>query len=159
MGSGFCKRHYDITMSKRTRKPLLNSAIILDSSSKNGGESGEITSTTTIDESKDNNDLKSSLKQLINGNEKVKSNFGHGEHEKKISKGRSINNTSSSSLGQHFSEDQEKQLQIVTMKQKEGLQGMKLKKMVGRYAKVLTSLIKAKRDPSSHKKPMIRLKM
>jgi len=67
-----------------------------------------------------------------------------------------VKQKSRSSLGQHFTEE-EKQLQLVTKQQQEGVRGLKLKRMVSRYAKVLSHLIKVKGD--SRKKPLLLLKM
>ncbi|KAF3964666.1 hypothetical protein CMV_011076 [Castanea mollissima] len=71
---------------------------------------------------------------------------------------------SRNSLSQHFTAE-EKQLQIVPKQQKEeGVHddGVKLKKMVSRYAKFLSRLIKVKRDlpkgGESRKKPLLLLK-
>lgn len=127
------KHHYDISMSKRTRRPSKvqdadqNSTTASDTDAPvKGGESSP--STVLVGEAEES-DRKKSLKQLIK---------------------------SRSSLGQHFTEE-EKQLQLVTKQQQEGVQGLKLKRMVIRYAKVLSHLMKAKGD--SRKKPVLLLKM
>ncbi|KAG4197041.1 hypothetical protein ERO13_A06G202200v2 [Gossypium hirsutum] len=155
MGS-HCKRHYDITMSKRTRKPLnlqeanrqsqnhssewdiipLKSiAHILDQSSPGKGEH-------------EGGDRKS-LKQLIKGDENANS---------KEMMGRSAKSSTSLTLGHHFTEE-EKQLQLVTKHQHDN--GLKLKEIMSRYAKVLRHLVKVKREPpaGSRKNPLLRLKM
>ncbi|KAH7544792.1 uncharacterized protein LOC107434481 [Ziziphus jujuba] len=152
------KLHYDISMSKRTRKPLntrdANRKYSPPEGDLNGGEEGGGRRESSLDGEENGH---KSLKQLINGDGKavvvIKSGGGDDRHEE-ISKGRS-------SLGQHFTEE-EKNLQLITTQQKEGLQGRKLKKMVSRYAKVLSHLIKLKRDSSlkeSQKKPVLRLTM
>ncbi|KAL5098451.1 hypothetical protein RYX36_002778 [Vicia faba] len=136
------KRHYDITMSRRTRKQN-EKPISKDVSTTKDVASLE----TTLREMKEgnensninnNNDHKS-LKQLIVGEEKETTTKCSSSDEGDNSKGRN-------SLGEHFSEE-EKQLQLVRMQQKDNLQGLKFKKLVRRYAKVLGHLIKAKRDP------------
>ena len=136
------KRHYDITMSKRTRRPANSSQIysapispcqdIPAPGKAVVNELGEDESSSHSEESD-----RKSLKQLIN---------------------------SRSSLSQHFTAE-ENQLQIVTKQQKEeGVHddGVKLKKMVSRYAKFLSRLIKVKRDlpkgGESRKKPLLLLK-
>ncbi|KAK8641635.1 hypothetical protein V6N13_011021 [Hibiscus sabdariffa] len=114
------KPHYDITLSKRTRKPLNNP----QQPNPNGKES-------------ENEDRKS-LKQLINGDE-----TGGGG--------------SATSLGRHFSEE-EQHLQLVKKNQPCN-NGVKLKGMMSRYAKVLSHLVKVKREPGlgSKKKHLLRL--
>jgi hypothetical protein len=105
---------------------------------------------TTLQEVKEGNDDHKSLKQLIGGEEK--------ESTKKCSNDES-ENKGRNSLGEHFNEE-EKQLQLVTMQQKDNLQGLKFKKLVRRYAKVLGHLMKAKRDPrlgDAGKKPVFKL--
>ncbi|KAL0006591.1 hypothetical protein SO802_008093 [Lithocarpus litseifolius] len=135
------KRHYDITMSKRTRRPTNSSQIYSAPVSPCDipfpgkavvNELGEDESSSHSEESD-----RKSLKQLIK---------------------------SRGSLSQHFTAE-ENQLQIVTKQQKEeGVHddGVKLKKMVSRYAKFLSRLIKVKRDlpkgGESRKKPLLLLK-
>ncbi|KAJ7949074.1 ubiquitin-conjugating enzyme E2 S isoform X1 [Quillaja saponaria] len=142
------KRHYDVTMSKRTRKPPhLNDPFEkltpLSDPTKN------VPLGNLLDEEVDENDHHKSLKQLINGDEEQKVDVGEG------SKGRN-------SLGQHFNEE-EKHLQLVSKQQEENLQGIKLKKLMRRYAKVLSHLIKIKRDKhnigESRKKRVLQLTM
>ncbi|XP_059637409.1 uncharacterized protein LOC132279446 [Cornus florida] len=127
------KLHYDIAMSKRTRKPLK-----LGEEANNEVEEGPHLETESPSkcvnecvEGEENDHT--SLKQLIEGR---------------------------SSLIQHFTEE-EKQLQMVVKHQEEGLDGMKFKKMVKSYAKVLSHLIKVKRDPplGSRKRLVRRLTM
>lgn len=147
MGS-HCKRRYDITMSKRTRKPLnlqganhsskwdlipLKSiAHMLDQSSPRKAEH-------------EGGDRKS-LKQLIKGDENANS---------KEMTGRSAKCRTSLTLGHHFTEE-EKQLQLVTKHQHDN--GLKLKGIMSRYAKVLSHLVKVKWGPpaGSRKKPLLR---
>ncbi|GLT80658.1 hypothetical protein SLA2020_520850 [Shorea laevis] len=107
MGSEY-KRHYDITMSKRTRKPL-NLEDVPHASIQKEETSGE------------------------------------------ESRGRS-------SLGHHFTQE-EKQLQVQVVKKQH--QDGKFKGMMSRYAKVLSHMIKVKREPriGSQKKHLLRLTM
>jgi len=172
-----CKPRYDITMSRRTRKPFMNFE-----------EANRNPTTVSTEEERDAKDVvvhdketesfpatddveedrKSSLKQLIidnAGNQESEptklvlqeTRGGDDENiERKLSGSRN-------SLGQHF-KGEEKQLQLVTMKQaKEGIEGVKLKGMVGRYVKVLSHLIRIKRDTrmnnGSRKKSLLRLPM
>ncbi|XP_045805219.1 uncharacterized protein LOC123898333 [Trifolium pratense] len=143
--SSAVKRGYDITMSRRTRKQNEKPTTKDVSTTKD-----VVSLETTLQELKEGNDDHKSLKQLIGGEAKEttkKCNNDEGE-----SKGRN-------SLGEHFSEE-EKQLQLVTMQQKDNLQGLKFKKLVRRYAKVLGHLMKAKRDPhlgDAGKKPVFKL--
>ncbi|EXB75448.1 hypothetical protein L484_002670 [Morus notabilis] len=133
------KRPYDITMSRRTRRPPK----VRDA---NENSPWDCPPRDVAHESEEND--RKSLKELIDGDEKTKAVSGGDEG----GKGRS-------SLGQHFTEG-EKQLQIVGVQQKESLHGLKLKKMVSRYAKVLGYLMKKNRDPSlrdSKKKPIPKL--
>ncbi|XP_019455309.1 PREDICTED: uncharacterized protein LOC109356443 [Lupinus angustifolius] len=129
------KRNYDITMSRRTRKQSLQ---VQASNEKPPPIPME---TRVLPELKEdqNENVHKSLKKLTIGDEKdaiihCSSDEGEGK--------RGSNN----SLGEHFIEE-EKHLQLVRMQQKDNLQGMKLKKLVRRYAKVLGQLMKAKRDP------------
>ncbi|KAI4333222.1 hypothetical protein L6164_018058 [Bauhinia variegata] len=133
------KRRFDITMSKRTRKPFQ----FLQAKEK-PVPAGEST-VENLDQVKEGENGHKSLKQLINGDDKEKMEVG-GE-----SPGRN-------SLGQHFNEE-EKHLQLVK-RQQGSQQGLKFKKLLRGYTKVLSHLMKAKRDPhigESGKKPMIKL--
>lgn len=175
------KPRYDITMSRRTRKPLMN----LKETNKNpttgapreGNAAGDVGHDRGADSvltkecgHEEVESRKSSLKQLIMKNA--------GNEESEVSRllvgetrvGSDNENIESklllggkNSLGQHF-KGEEKQLQLVTMKQaKEGIEGVKLKGMVGRYVKVLSHLIRIKRDTrmnnGSRKKSLLRLPM
>ncbi|KAI9170427.1 hypothetical protein LWI28_027769 [Acer negundo] len=168
MGSMFnsSKRRYDISMSKRTRKPLnvedsdgnrtmemgsprrespddLKGAVDAEEQEEEeeGNDVKGVIDIVEDDQLKEEND-RMSLKQLIKGDEKSKV---------KINRGRN-------SLGEHFTEE-EKQLQLVkAQKQK----GVKFKGMVNHYVKVVGHLIKLKRDPrnsniASRKNPLLRL--
>lgn len=129
------KPPYDITMSKRTRKPLnlqMEADPILPKAA-----------------SLENEILTKAIKKE---EEKSSSEGEESDHKslKQLIKTRSP-------LGQHFTED--KQLQLVVKHQEEDLNGVKFKGLVSRYARVLSRLIKIKRD--SHlrpgKKPTLRL--
>lgn len=149
------KRHYDITMSRRTRKqsfPVLQANekpqppfSVVDTTKDVSLE----TSLPEVKEGENNDHI--SLKQLIVGDEKdaiVKCS----SDDEGAGKGRN-------SLGEHFTEE-EKHLQLVRMQQKDNIQGLKFKKLVRRYAKVLGHLMKAKRDPhlgEAGKKPFFKL--
>ncbi|GAU39489.1 hypothetical protein TSUD_279100 [Trifolium subterraneum] len=148
--SSAAKRGYDITMSRRTRKQNEKPTSTKDVSTTKDVVSLETTLKELKEGNGENNNDHKSLKQLIGGEEKEptkKCSNDEGE-----SKGRN-------SLGEHFTEE-EKQLQVVTMQQKDNLQGLKFKKLVRRYAKVLGHLMKAKRDPhlgDAGKKPVFKL--
>ncbi|XP_039052582.1 uncharacterized protein LOC120194316 [Hibiscus syriacus] len=115
MGS---KLHFDITLSRRTRKPL-----------------NDPQPPKSNDKESENEDHKS-LKQLINGDE---------------------TGGNKTSMGRHFSEE-EQHLQLVK-KNHNYNNGIKLKGMLSRYAKVLSHLVKVKREPSlgAKKKHLLRL--
>lgn len=176
------KRNYDITMSRRTRKqqqqPLFpvqqannDHTTYVDHDHDINNHVSLKVETTTLnpevvkEEGGDENIDHKSLKQLIVGEEKdaiIKctsssvgdvNDAGAGNNNNNNNKGRN-------SLGEHFNEE-EKQLQLVLMQQKkDNLQGLKFKKLVRRYAKVLGHLMKAKRDPhlgDAGKKPLFKL--
>jgi len=153
------KRPYDITMSRRTRKQQFpvqgnekTKSAMGDATQRDDKLSVETAQTNTITEVKQDggeSDHKS-LKQLIIGDDKeaVK---GHSDERGKGSR---------NSLGEHFTEEEKQHLQLVRMQQKDNLQGLKFKKLVSRYAKVLGHLLKAKRDPhlgDAGKKPVFKL--
>ncbi|OMO83248.1 hypothetical protein CCACVL1_11483 [Corchorus capsularis] len=173
-------------MSKRTRKPFLD---LQDAAATNNLTTNTITSRARSDidgeksarrgkgdddieadqvevEDVSNGDQRKSLKQLIN----YRANDDDDEQEGK-SKGGS--GSGRSSLGQHFTQEQEEmkqqpesdqvhQLQVQVVKKhhsrKDGVRGM-----MSRYAKVLSHLVKAKREPciatASRKSHLLRLKM
>ncbi|KAI9116460.1 hypothetical protein K1719_012627 [Acacia pycnantha] len=141
------KHRYDITMSKRTRKqtPEKPRSEGTNTDSKNRDNGGIVVSLENLLQVKDGEDISDhkSLKQLIRGDSDGNNN----------NKGRN-------SLGQHFNEE-EKNLQVVRKNQNESVQeGLKFKKLVRRYAKVLGHMMKAKRDPhlgESAKKPVFKL--
>ncbi|KAK2637171.1 hypothetical protein Ddye_031963 [Dipteronia dyeriana] len=157
------KRRYDISMSKRTRKPLnvedsdgnrtmemgspddLKGVVVAEVDQQVEGDDdlkGVVDAEEEEEEEEEEKNDHRSLKQMIKGDEKSKV---------KINRGRN-------SLGEHFTEE-EKQLQLVkAQKQK----GVKFKGMVNHYVKVVGHLIKLKRDPrnsniASRKNPLLRL--
>ncbi|XVF75044.1 hypothetical protein PTKIN_Ptkin13bG0157500 [Pterospermum kingtungense] len=159
------KRFYDITMSKRTRKPILDlqennnnnnhtSPSPAAASSKWDVQVPLKTIASVFDQSSPRtgdqhhqeeleSDHRKSLKQLINGD----------ENGKEI-----ISSSGRSSLSHHFTEE-EKQLQVVKKNQQDN-SGVKLKGMMSRYAKVLSHLVRVKREPhigSRKKKHLLRL--
>nr|AAO37208.1 hypothetical protein [Arabidopsis thaliana]AAX55135.1 hypothetical protein At2g31930 [Arabidopsis thaliana] len=126
-------------MSKRTRKPwssLINDmhhhAICTQSSQPKPDKEQEQIEDKEID--------RKSLNNLMRCDEKL-----NGEAD--------VNNKSS--LDQHFEDGEgiKPTMQLVVKKEKQG--GLKFKGMVGRYVKVWSGLIKAKRD---HKSPVFRFK-
>ncbi|OVA06354.1 hypothetical protein BVC80_8883g27 [Macleaya cordata] len=155
MGSEFnpYKRRYDLSMSKRTRKP-----------SKHEGTS-QLKSTGSSTGRLGNTDHKS-LRELING--------GSGEEKMAIDKKQNVKLIENEGEGKcapenggrnslrYYLKEQEEDLQLVSTKQQgEGMKGVKLGGMVSRYVKVLNHLIKVQRDPclGSRKKPVLRLTM
>ncbi|XP_014500764.1 uncharacterized protein LOC106761708 [Vigna radiata var. radiata] len=151
------KRPYDITMSRRTRKQQFSVQGNEKPKSATGDEKLTVETAQSngiIAEVKHGGESDhKSLKQLIIGddNERMKGNNNSDEGGK----------GSRNSLGEHFSEEEKQQhLQLVRMQQKDNLQGLKFKKLVSRYAKVLGHLLKAKRDPhlgDAGKKPLFKL--
>nr|GMD62540.1 uncharacterized protein LOC109186438 [Ipomoea batatas] len=152
MGSEFLSRkpHYDITMSKRTRKPTSNpiniqepaenciSATVKMNQVVNevcGDHEGIIQGDDDEEESNNSDRSKKSLKELIEGGRR------------------------GTSLGEYFTAE-EKQLQVAVVKPPPedggGSNGVKFKHMVSRYTKVLSHMMKLKRDAS---KPRFRLKL
>ncbi|XP_011659480.2 uncharacterized protein LOC105436185 [Cucumis sativus] len=130
------KQHYDISMSKRTRKP----AKIQDELQILPTNDDDLIIIGKGDQSEINNDHKS-LKQLISGEGKAEIRSDEGNRER-------------NSLGQHFSKEEINNLQIVKKQHQDGLQGVKLKKVVGKF---LRNLIKGGGDHHQHqlmKKPI-----
>ncbi|KAK7401563.1 hypothetical protein VNO78_13136 [Psophocarpus tetragonolobus] len=158
------KRHYDITMSRRTRKQQQQQSPMMQGNDKPKSAIDDaatkdvhhVTVTTTqtvsIAEVKESGESDhKSLKQLIIGDDHKEAQKGNSEEKTKGSR---------NSLGEHFTEEEKQHLQLVRMDQKENLQGLKFKKLVRRYAKVLGHLMKAKRDPhlgDAGKKPVFKL--
>ncbi|KAL2945751.1 hypothetical protein AAZX31_U032300 [Glycine max] len=143
------KRHYDITMSRRTRKQQQQQQ------QQFPVQGNEKTKSEMDDEATTPKDVHVHLEALI---------IGDDDHKEAKKKGNNNNNNndnnsddherggkggSRNSLGEHFTEEEKQHnLQLVRMQQnKDNLQGLKFKKLVRRYAKVLGHLMKAKRDP------------
>ncbi|KAL3537273.1 hypothetical protein ACH5RR_000639 [Cinchona calisaya] len=129
------KLHYDLSMSKRTRKPS-NIKEEDDQSSLHEEHPLEFLNgekekgSTSFSEAQEN---KKSLRQLIGGR----------------------------SLSQHFSEE-EKQFQLIVKQRhdpEEVLKNLKFKRIVSRYAKIFSHFVKLKRKPEMalHKKPVLQL--
>ncbi|PKI65736.1 uncharacterized protein LOC116193183 [Punica granatum] len=155
-------RHYDINMSRRTRKSMLNLHVtpqipetdvsIEEFQQLIPNEEGRESHSLSGD-CEDSADRKS-LKELINGDASV-AKMEPEDHDEP--RGRS-------SLSQHFTEE-EKQLQLQLVRSKQGQDhggdGLRLKGMVSRCAKVLSHLIKHRgnRRPiiGSSKKLVLRL--
>ncbi|XP_021890527.1 uncharacterized protein LOC110809020 isoform X2 [Carica papaya] len=124
------KRRYDISMSKRTRKPwnlkptdeniikvLSLQATVMDSAAAEVDKGKAEADKEEEDEEEEEEGIDGkSLKQLINGDE---------DDEKK----------NRSSLEQHFKQDQDKNLQLIKRQQNDG-DRVKLKGMMSRYVKV-----------------------
>ncbi|CAL5380701.1 unnamed protein product [Camellia sinensis] len=148
--------HYDINLSKRTRKPL-NLHMEADQSPEK---------TSSFSPEKENpkksdgvNEEEGEGEEEEEEEKSIKDQNDHHKSLKQLIKGRSP-------LGQHFTEEkqQQQQLQMVVKQQHdEDLDGssMKCKRLVSHYARVLSRLIKVKRDPrsGSRKKPVLRLTM
>ncbi|CAK9310319.1 unnamed protein product [Citrullus colocynthis] len=132
-------------MSKRTRKPakiqdeLQN--LTLKNDDLNAVGNGDRYESPATRGFENNNDHKS-LKQLINGEGKAETRSDEG-------------NRGRNSLGQHFSEEEINNLQIVKKQHHDGLQGVKLKKVVGKF---LRNLIKGGGDQHQLMKKPIRNK-
>lgn len=133
------KPRFDLTMSKRTRKPwssLINDmhhhALSTQSSQPKPDKEQEQIEDKEID--------RKSLNNLMKCEEK-----SNGEAN--------VNNKSSP--GQHLGDDEgiKHTMQLVVKKEKQG--GVKFKGMMGRYVKVWSGLIKTKRD---RKTPVLRFK-
>ncbi|KAH7864456.1 hypothetical protein Vadar_029771 [Vaccinium darrowii] len=129
------KPAYDISMSKRTRKPL-----------------NLQTEADPIPPKDSSPEKENPTKAIKKEEEKSSSEGEESDHKslKQLIKSRSP-------LGQHFTE--EKQLPLVVRQHEEDLNGVKFKGLVSRYAKVLSRLIKIKRGShlKSGKKPTLRL--
>lgn len=117
------KAHYNMSMSRRTRKPQ-NLKI-------EPHESFEEKDDQSIISRSEN---QKSLKQLIEGR---------------------------CSLAQHFFREEEKQQSVVVRPPEDGSEGVKLKRIVRNYAKVLSHLIKVKQESyiRSWRKPAQSLKL
>ncbi|KAF9675291.1 hypothetical protein SADUNF_Sadunf09G0016800 [Salix dunnii] len=185
MGSDQCHnipskpRRYDITMSRRTRKPLMNlnetdqnptiGARQEGSAAKDvGHDQGADNALAKACDHEDGESRKSSLKQLIMknaGNEESEGNRQLVE-ETRVGDDKKIESKlllrGRNSLGQHFKGEEKQQLQLAVTR-KQAKEGAKLKGMVARYVKVVSHFIRVKRDTQIHKgsrkKPLLRLPM
>ncbi|KAF8016139.1 hypothetical protein BT93_H1607 [Corymbia citriodora subsp. variegata] len=144
-------RSYDLAMSKRTRKPLkleeTVSNISITGFARNQGSEACLDEEKGIAGEELASDRKS-LKQLINS--EVNPPLELGEERRR------------SSLGHHFTEEEVTQLQVVRVRAKQrqgGAEGMKLKGMVGRCAKVLSQLIKGHPPPAGGSKKRLVLRL
>ncbi|CAN8247659.1 unnamed protein product [Cochlearia groenlandica] len=134
------KQRFDLSMSRRTRKPwssLINNMhhqelLIQKSQPKQDKEQ---------EQDKDQDIDRMSLKNLIRCDQE--------------SNGEANNVNNKTSLGQNLEDEEgtKNTLQLVVKKEKQG--GVIFKGMMGRYVKVLSGLIKAKRD---RKTPPLRFK-
>ncbi|KAK2988071.1 hypothetical protein RJ640_002012 [Escallonia rubra] len=162
------KPRYDITMSKRTRKPSslgkeagwcpLKSCFSDKESPQRGTNEEEGKSPTRVDEKGESADEKGRPLTCVDEKKKTPETDEGRENDHKSLK--QLIDGKRSSLGQHFTEE-EKQLQVVVKQHAEGIHGVKFKRMVSRYASVLSRLIKTKRDSDlgSRRKPTLRLSM
>ncbi|CAN6996682.1 hypothetical protein IGI04_018453 [Brassica rapa subsp. trilocularis] len=124
------KPRFDLSMSRRTRKPWSSSLVnemqhqVLSTQSSQQEKELEQDEDREIDRKSLNNLMRS--EQESNGEANVSNkNF----------------------LGQHFGDDEAiKQTMQVVVKKQGGQNGVKFKGMMGRYVKVLSGLMKAKRD-------------
>ncbi|KAK3414346.1 uncharacterized protein LOC104420044 [Eucalyptus grandis] len=144
-------RSYDLAMSKRTRKPLKLEETISDISvtgfARSQGSEAFLDQEKGITVEELASD-RQSLKQLINSEGKPP--LESGEERRR------------SSLGHHFTEEAVTQLQVVRVRAKQrqgGAEGMKLKGMVSRCAKVLSQLIKGHPPPAGGSKKQLILRL
>ncbi|XP_010414063.1 PREDICTED: uncharacterized protein LOC104700270 [Camelina sativa] len=124
------KPRFDLSMSKRTRKPwssLINDMHHLDLSTQSSQPKPDKEQEKIEDKEIDRQSLNNLMRCEEKSNEET-----------------NVNNKNS--LGQHFGDDEgiKQTMQLVVKKEKLG--GMKFKGMMGRYVKVWSGLIKAKRD-------------
>ncbi|KAF8099485.1 hypothetical protein N665_0243s0048 [Sinapis alba] len=124
------KPRFDLSMSRRTRKPWSSSLVnemqhqVLSTQSSQQEKELEQDEDREIDRKSLNNLMRS--EQESNGE---------------------ANDNNKNSLGQRLeAEEGNKQKMQVVVKKQGGENGVKLKGMVGRYVKVLSGLMKAKRD-------------
>ncbi|XP_043692099.1 uncharacterized protein LOC122642632 [Telopea speciosissima] len=168
------KRHYDISMSKRTRKPIKLEDTDDPKDTSRSSPKG-------VDEKEDGTNprsLKEPMKPVEGGDEQrmemgspQSENHSTGssedvsDHKSLKLKELMINvegdeKNGNNSLGHHFIEE-EKQLQLVTKQKGDRPEGFKMRGIVSRYVKVLSHLIRVKGDRrlGSRKKPILRLTM
>ncbi|MED6136578.1 hypothetical protein PIB30_057329 [Stylosanthes scabra] len=156
------KRHYDLSMSRRTRKLNLPPVVAQGSNNhgderfKNVEEKNKKMVVSPKKSDENNNGDHKSLKQLINivdGKNSSSRNTCNNNGAGVGGEGGS-NNRGRNSLGEHFNEEEkQQQLQLVVVPQNKE-NGLKFNKLVRRYAKVLGHFIK---KPESAKKPLFKL--
>ena len=138
---------FDITKSKRTRRPFHYLA------EKVHEEDIDIAANSAFqdsDDQKDNHQIQKNdhlkLKQFINADSKAKEKSGEDDQ------GRAL-------LSEHFAN--ENQLQLVVKQNKDRAQGLKLRKIIKRYVKALSHLVKVKHDHQvgALKKPVLSLEV
>ncbi|KAF2605331.1 hypothetical protein F2Q70_00025303 [Brassica cretica] len=124
------KPRFDLSMSRRTRKPWSSSLVnemqhqVLSTQSSQQEKELEQDEDREIDRKSLNNLMRS--EQESNGEANV---------------------SNKNSLGQHFGDDEAiKQTMQVVVKKQGGENGVKFKGMMSRYVKVLSGLMKTKRD-------------
>ncbi|PIA53903.1 hypothetical protein AQUCO_00900462v1 [Aquilegia coerulea] len=162
------KPRYDLSMSKRTRKP--SRFVEIDHHQKcievDNSDVRETTVSTNILNEKAVMDH-TSLKELIINDEEEVNGINADATEQMIAKHEEVTSEKEGkggiSLGHHFTvTEEEKQLQIVTVQHRGNVEGVKLSKMLSRYMKVFTHVIKLKKDRrfvSSRKNPVLHFAM
>ncbi|KAF5192179.1 hypothetical protein FRX31_018234 [Thalictrum thalictroides] len=161
------KHRYDLSMSKRTRKPLRfvenDNKKFVEVGSDEGKTSVMISTNILNEEAVDHTSLK---ELIIIGEEEVDVDAISGEAAEQMivehEETREKEGKGSISLGHHFTvttpnNEEEKQFQIVTVQHGGSMEGVKSGKMLSRYMKVFTHVIKLKKDRRygcSHKKPV-----
>ncbi|KAF7824465.1 RING finger protein 113-like protein [Senna tora] len=140
------KHRYDITKSRRTRKQLGRSeqGDHHHQAKKKENTNGNINAVSLEDlldnDDDEMNDQHKSLKQLINGDQ-------HHHHHLQYD-----NNKGRNSLGQHFNEEERNNNQHESVQQ-----GLKFKKLVRRYAKLLGQHLIKPKPHDSPNKPLFKL--
>ncbi|KAF2605332.1 hypothetical protein F2Q70_00025302 [Brassica cretica] len=124
------KPRFDLSMSRRTRKPWSSSLV-----SEMQHQDLSTQSAQPDIEKEQDKDLEIDRKSL--------NNLMRSEQEPN----EEADVKNKNSLGQHFGEDEGiKQTMQLVVKKQGGESGVKFKGMMGRYVKVLSGLMKAKRD-------------
>ncbi|XP_010542777.1 PREDICTED: protein FAM9A [Tarenaya hassleriana] len=158
------KKRFDLSMSRRTRKPLNNlfkeTHQDISIASPPPEEAPHHGSNQEQDREQEQ-ERKQEQEQEIDHKSLNQLMRGEEEGSQGETGGGGVNGKSS--LGEHFSvEEKQVKMQIVTRKNNDGENGVKFRGIMGRYAKVLSGLIKAKHDTrrlsASKKKPIFRLK-
>nr|GLL40843.1 uncharacterized protein LOC109186438 [Ipomoea trifida] len=152
MGSEFLSRkpHYDITMSKRTRKPITSNPINIQ-------ESAENCISATVKMNQVVNEVCDDHEGIIQGDDDDEESNNSDRSKKSLKELIEGGGRRGTSLGEYFTAE-EKQLQVAVVPAEDGgrSNGVKFKHMVSRYTKVLSHMMKLKRDAS---KPRFRLKL